>query len=196
MESERLYAQLVRGEPGWQETAYVAFYPLVYRLLLKSLGHDAEVEELLGDIFVAFFENARRIRTASAIRSYVVSITMNRIRGEIRRRRRRALIFRAPALDGELPEASGTDDPRARAALQRLTRILDELSANERSAFVLRSMEKMAILEVAAALGVSESTAKRWVRRANEHVKKRVSRDALLSDYVTRSGAELGGDDA
>jgi transposase len=38
--------------------------------------------------------------------------------------------------------------------------------------------------EIASALKVSESTAKRWVRRANEHVLKRVSRNALLADYI------------
>ena len=45
-------------------------------------------------------------------------------------------------------------------------------------------MEGMQIAEIAQALNMSHSTAKRRVRRANEHVFKRVSRNALLADYI------------
>jgi DNA-directed RNA polymerase specialized sigma24 family protein len=50
--------------------------------------------------------------------------------------------------------------------------------------FVVNSLEGMQIAEIAAALKVSQSTAKRRIRRANEHVLKRVSRNALLADYI------------
>jgi DNA-directed RNA polymerase specialized sigma24 family protein len=49
---------------------------------------------------------------------------------------------------------------------------------------VLHSLEGMQITEIADVLKVSYSTAKRRVQRANEHVLKRVSRNALLADYI------------
>ena len=198
-EVEALFAQIATGEVGWQERAYLLFHSLVHRLLLKSLGANAEVEELVSDVFLSFFENAGRIRSASAVRSYLVSITMNRIRGEIRQRKRRSFINRLTGTGDEIARYPGTDDPKARAALMQLGRIVDELGPNERAAFVLRSMERMPILEIAEVLGVSESTAKRWARRANEHVRKKVSRNALLADYVqvrsSGSGDDGSGDD-
>ena len=76
----------------------------------------------------------------------------------------------------------------------QLSRIVEELSPNERAAFVLHTLENMPVAEVASALGVSESTAKRRVRRANEHILKRVRRNALLADYlVARSGPSHAG---
>jgi DNA-directed RNA polymerase specialized sigma24 family protein len=57
-------------------------------------------------------------------------------------------------------------------------------------AFVLHSLEGMHIGEIATVLKVSESTAKRRVRRANEHVLKRVSRNALLADYIQDRGVK------
>ena len=194
-EAETLHAEIARQAPGWQQRSFEQFHALVHRLLVKSLGPGAEVEELVNEVFLSFFENAHRIRTASAVRSYVVSITMNRIRSEIRREKRRALLHRITGTQEELARAPGSDDPKAKAALIQLSRIVQELNANERAAFVLRSMERMPILEIAETLGVSESTAKRWARRANEHVRKRVSRNALLADYVTeRSGGSDGAD--
>ena len=49
---------------------------------------------------------------------------------------------------------------------------------------MLHSLEGMRLAEIAEILRVSLSTAKRRVQRANEHVLKRVSRNALLADYI------------
>ena len=61
---------------------------------------------------------------------------------------------------------------------------MDELNADDRAAFVLHSLEGLEIAEIANVIGVSLSTAKRRVKRASEHVLKRVSRNALLCDYI------------
>jgi RNA polymerase sigma-70 factor (ECF subfamily) len=118
------------------------------------------------------------------MRSYVVSITMNRIRHEIRRRKRQDLFQRLMGKAEDIDHRPGSDDPKAKAALIQLDRILGELHGDERSAFLLRSLEGMAYVEIAEALNISESTALRWTRRATEHVMKRVGRNALLCDYI------------
>ena len=179
-----LHEAIIRNEAGWQRRAFEAFHGLVHGLLIKSLGPRAEIADLVGDAFVIFFGSAHRIQSALAVRSYLVSITMNLARREVRQRKRRELFQRFTGGTPEYEQEPGQDDPKAKAALIQLSRILDELSADERAAFVLSNLEGMALLEIAQALGVSESTAKRRVRRANEHVLKRVSRNALLADYV------------
>jgi RNA polymerase sigma-70 factor (ECF subfamily) len=179
-----LYAAIIANVPGWQQRAFDEFNQVVQRLLIRSLGPNAEIGDLIGDVFLTFFENAHRIRLAGGVRSYLVSITMNIVRREVRRSRRRRLIYGSESTNGEIDVKAGSDDPSAKAALIQLSRILDELNAEERAAFVLHGMEGMQIAEIAQALGMSHSTAKRRVRRANEHVFKRVSRNALLADYI------------
>src|SRR5690606_31093604 len=131
-----------------------------------------------------FLENASRIRSPNGVRSYIVSITMNSVRREARKRKRRALFQRFFVGHEEMDRRPGLDDPKAKAALIQLSRILDELSADDRAAFVLRCMEDMPLAEVADTLKISHSTAKRRARRASERVLKRVSRNALLADYI------------
>ncbi len=181
---EELYNKIVNNEPDWQKEAFDEYHELVYRLVLKSLGPAAEVDEVLDDIFLSFFESAHRIRASAKMRSYVVSITMNRIRHEIRKRKRHELFQRLMGKAEEIDHRAGNDDPKAKAALIQLDRILGELDGDERSAFLLRSLEGMAYVEIAEALSISESTALRWTRRATEHVMKRVGRNALLCDYI------------
>jgi RNA polymerase sigma-70 factor (ECF subfamily) len=181
---QHLYTAIVTNAPDWQRQAFEEFHGLVHALLIKSLGPRAEVADLVGDVFLRFFENAHRIRSSSAVRSYLVSITMNAVRREARRRRRREFFHKLSGSPADFEQRPGPDDPKAKAALIHLSRILDELRANDRVAFVLHSLEGMQITEIADVLKVSYSTAKRRVQRANEHVLKRVSRNALLADYI------------
>ncbi len=179
-----LHAAIMRGSDGWQSQAYREYQGLVRGLVVKSLGPKAEVEDVVADVFVRFLENAKRIRSPQGVRSYLVSITMNSVRREARKRKRRALFQRFFAVSDEMERRPGLDDPKAKAALIQLSRILDELSTADRAAFVLRCMEGLPMGEVADTLRISHSTAKRRVRRASERVLKRVRRNALLADYV------------
>lgn len=179
-----LYAAIQSHAPGWQKQAFDEFHGLVHGLLVKALGPNAEILDLVSEVFLKFFENAQRIREPTAIRSYLVSITMNRARRLVRQRKRRAFLQNLSGASFEIEHRPGPDDPKAKAALIHLDRILEELSADERAAFVLHGLEDMELAEIAQALGVSLSTAKRRVKSATEHVLKRVSRNALLSDYI------------
>jgi RNA polymerase sigma factor (sigma-70 family) len=183
-EPGQLHASILRNDVGWQRRAFDAFHGLVHGLLIKSLGPRAEIADLVGDVFVTFFASAHRIQGPLSVRSYMVSITMNLARREVRLRKRRELFQRFAGSVPDYEREAGADDPKAKAALLQLSRIVDELSADERAVFVLSNLEGMQALEIAEVLGVSESTAKRRVRRANQHVLKRVSRNALLADYV------------
>ena len=182
--TRELCAAILRGDVGWQRRAFDAFHGLVHGLLIKTLGPRAEIADLTGDVFVTFFASAHRIHSEHSVRSYLVSITMNLARRELRQRKRRALFQRFAGSVADYEQEAGADDPKAKAALRQLSRILDELSAEDRVVFVLANLEDMQAQEIAEMLGVSESTAKRRVRRANEHVLKRESRNALLADYV------------
>ena len=189
VEGLEMYAAITSGAPGWQKRAFERYRGLVYSLLIKSLGPSAELPDLMSDVFVTFFESAGRIRSASAVKSYLISITMNLARAELRRKRRRGTVVTLTNARAEV-DLYGLDDPKANAALIQLARILDELDEDERVAFVLHGLEDMPVHEIAAVLKVSLSTAKRRVQRANEHVLKRVSRNALLADYVRDPPAE------
>jgi len=181
---DELFAAIRAGTPEWQRRAFDEFHGLVFGLLCKALGPNAELEDLVGDVFLSFFENAKNIRAAHAIRSYIVSVTLNVVRREVRQRKRRAFFYKFSGNSDELEGRAGSDDPKAKAALIQLSRILDQLGTEERIAFVLHGLEGMDTAHIAEVLRVSHSTAKRRVRRATENVLKRVSRNVLLADYI------------
>ena len=162
------------------------YAPLVRRLLFRTLGSCLEIEDLTQEIFLRIFMRLSSLRDPSALRPFVLSVAANVLKWELRRRwlGRRVLL----SATGTLPDVeSVSDDAEARHALRRCYLVLEELSAKERLAFVFRYMEEMTIKEVAAALDVSVSTAKRWVNRGASRVAEQVSQDADLRSFFVDS---------
>jgi RNA polymerase sigma-70 factor, ECF subfamily len=183
-DTTQLFRAIQQAKPGWQRQVFDEYHRLVRGLALKAFGPYAEVEEVIDDVFLSFFDAAHRVQKPEALRSYLVSITMNRIRTEIRVRQRRAKIYRLVGPGDELDRRASTDDPKAKAALIQLSHVVDDLDAEERAVYLLRFVEGLPLAEVAELLNMSEATAQRRALRAEEHVLRRVSRNALLSDYV------------
>jgi RNA polymerase sigma-70 factor (ECF subfamily) len=174
---------LVAGEP-WAATAtWNKHAPMVFRFLRRALGPTADVEDLTQEVFVGLFASARSLRHREALRSYIYSIAVRTLKWELRRRRARAVLH----LSGfdQLPDQPVPAlDAESRQALRRFYGILDRLSAQERTAFVLRHMEGFKLEEVADALGISLATAKRRLARAASTVSRHVDRDPALAPYL------------
>lgn len=186
-------AELVRSlrddDPAAPVLLWERCSPLVARVLVKALGPGREIEDLTQEVFLRVFVRLPSLRDPSALRSFVLSVAMNVLKWEIRRRwvSRRVLLSGT----GELPDVETTPvDAEARQALRRCYRILDTLPARERLAFVLRYMEGMTIEEVAAALVVSVSTAKRLVNRGAAKVNAQVTSDGDLASFFADERAK------
>ena len=170
------------GDPEAPAALWARYSPSVGRVLAKALGPTLEIEDLTQEVFLRVFGRLPSLRDPSALRAFVLAVAMNVLKWELRRR----WIGRRVRLSGSgrLPDIESTSaDAEARHALQRCYRILDDLPTKERMAFVLRYMEGMTIDEVADALRVSISTAKRWVGGGAAKVAARVTTDADLCSF-------------
>ena len=179
-------AELVRAlradDPAAPAELWARCSPTVGRVLAKALGPSLEIEDLTQEIFLRVFVRLPVLRDPSALRAFVLSVAMNVLKWELRRR----WVGRKIRLSdsGLLPDMEGASvDTEARHALRRCYRIFDSLPTSERLAFVLRYMEGMTIDEAAEALGVSISTAKRWVGRGAAKVGEQVTSDADLRSF-------------
>lgn len=177
------------GHPGAAKVIWDRYSRLVRSLLRRSMGPEGEVEDLLQEVFLRFFERAGTLRDTGALRSFVVGITLRVARDALRKRRVRRILSLTDS--GELPEGSGaTDDLGARDALRRLYRILDELRPSARLAWLLRHVEGYELADIGVHLDCSLATVKRRLAAADEKVDKRCASDPVLRAYLTR---ERGG---
>jgi RNA polymerase sigma-70 factor (ECF subfamily) len=185
-----LVHKLLDQHPHAARLIWQRFAPMVHRILRRSLGPDEDVEDLAQEVFMCVFQKASTLREPQALKAFVITVTAFTVRGELRRRWSRRWLRRQRPQTGP-GELVANQDIESREALRRFYDILDRISAQDRTAFVLRYIEGMPLEEVAAALEVSVATAKRRLTRVWDRVVLLAERDTALVDYL--SGLERDG---
>jgi RNA polymerase sigma-70 factor (ECF subfamily) len=178
------------GDPTACERIWRKHVAQVRSRLRRSIG-TRDLEDLTQEVFMRLFEFLPQLRDPSALRSFIIGITLRVAGTELRRRRCRWWLRLTP--NGELPEDGiwSTLDDEAREALTRFEDVLAKLKPEARQIFELRYVEEKSLIEVAQAMKLSLATAKRHLARASARVFAMVERDAALAPYfdmVVRDG--------
>jgi RNA polymerase sigma-70 factor, ECF subfamily len=178
--------------PAAARVIWERFSTLVRGLLRRTLGPGPDVEDLVQETFLRFFDKVNRLREPDKLQSFVVGVTMRVAREELRRRRVRRWVTLSAG--GELPERVAPDvGHEAAEALGRLYRLLDRIDSRSRVLFVLRFVEEQSLEDIAHALDCSLATVKRWLRTATHRVEQAALRDESLKGFMLRTGG--GADD-
>jgi RNA polymerase sigma-70 factor (ECF subfamily) len=161
------------------------YTPVVQRLVRRFFGPGPDLPDVCQESFLRIFRRLDEVREPEALAGFILSVTLGVARNEFRRRKIRAIIGLRPTEDmpGQTDEWRTQD---AREEIAALYRLLDRLSAGERSLFVSRYVEKLEITEVATIHDISISTAKRRLRRLTETVDRNMEAEPALKEYVGR----------
>lgn len=171
----------MEGEPNASAALWDQFSPFVRRLLVRAVGSDDEVEDMVQEVFLRLHKSLGSLRDPQAFRGFLMQLTTNVAASVLRRRKVRRWLRLTDR--GELPEIA-VDAAPARVAFARLTRILDELPTDARLAFVLHRVEELELRETADAMQLSLATVKRRLAEADARVALLAARDPILSPYV------------
>jgi RNA polymerase sigma-70 factor (ECF subfamily) len=155
---------------------------LLYRVA-RNAGNDHHLaEDVVQETYLRAYAAFDQRRTDNT-RAWMVSICLNLIRSEGRRRRRR--VTEAPLFEAAEVEALGVGVPEeALARLDRdaISRALTHLPRDQRLAIVLMDLAGLTAAEAAEALGCPRNTVLSWVHRGRKRlaahlVEKDLSRD-------------------
>ena len=128
------------------------------------------------------FRKAKTLRDPDRLRSFVFSFAVRVLRSALRRKARGWLVFRRPEAFVDL--GGETINMGARDLLRRFYALLDRLPAKHRLVFALRHLESMTVQEVAASMGLSESTVKRTLAHATNKLSRLVDSDLGLVGFL------------
>jgi RNA polymerase sigma-70 factor, ECF subfamily len=178
------------GDAGDCFRIWSKYAPLVSRLVSAYFGPGAERDDLAQEVFLRVFSRMNEVRDPHALRGFIAGICLGVARNTSRRARIRSILRLSPR--GDLPDIPipGIED-EARQTLRHLWLLLSAASAEDRSLFVCRHVEKMEMSDVAAAHRLNISTAKRRVARMTRRIGAAMQQDAVLADYA---GKLLGKD--
>jgi len=150
----------------------------LFRVAFRMTGNETDAEDVVQESFLRAYRQLARFDARASFGTWLYRITVNCAVDLVRSRKRR----------GELPVPElGADDPVRslvcgdpapdRLALsgevrERVTGAMNELSAVERAAFVLRHFEGLPIEDISRVLGCNAGAAKHSVFRAVQKLRR------------------------
>jgi RNA polymerase sigma-70 factor, ECF subfamily len=158
------------------------YRPRILRFLLSSLTDRDAAETLTQECFLKAWNARHQFRGDSSLSTWLTRIAVNLMRDHLRSR---SLRFwqktRGSALDvmdisDWIPDGRSSPESAtlARDQVTAVWKAVDDLSAQQRSVFVLRFVEEMELEEIAETIGMNLSTVKSHLYRALAILRERM----------------------
>ena len=179
MKDSALVKRLRRGDVSALEEVIQLYTPYVSAIAARVLpGCREDWEEVTADVFLALWDNRDRVRTEQ-LRSYLGSIARNRSISRLRQRRDcLPLEEDVLMLEGDAPHRLA----ESRELGQALRRAMDALGDGQRELFVRHYYYGQTVADAAADMGLNLSTAKTWLRRGRETLKKFLEKEGYADE--------------
>src|SRR3954453_5851948 len=151
----------------------------LFRLAFRMTGNQQDAEDVVQESFLRAYRQLGKFDERASFGTWLYRIAMNCSLDLVRSRKRRSEQMAAADAEIDDPVLSlpSHDPPPDRLAMSGQVRdhvaaAMDELSASERTAFVLRHFEGMCIEDVSRVLGCQPGAAKHSVFRAVQKLRR------------------------
>ena len=138
---------------------HAAHAEFVWRSLARLGVKDADLPDMLQEVFLVVHRRAHAFDGSSKLTSWLFGICLRIASGYRRRAHRR---YERPLDPVQLPAADDSESPeaalQAREARARLDALLDSLPLDKRAVFVMFEIDAMSCAEIAQELGVPVGT--------------------------------------
>ena len=155
------------------------YRPRIFRFLLASLRDRESAENLTQDCFVRAYQARDQFRGAASVGTWLMQIAANLVRSH--ESSSRVKFWRRSLSSGvELTEIGDLVEDReqspeavaiARENVAAIWNAVGKLSERQRTVFLLRFVEDMDLLEIAAVTGMKEGTVKTHLFRALQAIR-------------------------
>jgi RNA polymerase sigma-70 factor (ECF subfamily) len=156
----------------------------VHRTLYRILGSNADMEDLVQDVFLEVFRSLDRFRGEAKLSTWIARITARVAMHYFGRRKPPAQSLDTLSVEVRADGPSAERIALAREAAERLYRALDRVEPSHRVAFALHVIEGLPLREVADITESSLVATKSRVWRARKEIERRARRDPLLAAFV------------
>jgi RNA polymerase sigma-70 factor (ECF subfamily) len=160
------------GDGAALEMLYRQHHEAVRAFARRLLGDPEVAEDLLHEVFLGASGAFRRYRGASTIRTFLISVAVNKARHHVRSACRRRRMLEKFAIEPEGAGIAAPDEAVERRQLaSELQRALDQLPLDERVVVVLCEVEERTSGEVAAIVHAPEATVRTRLFRAKRKLR-------------------------
>src|ERR1700730_12358040 len=164
-----LMERVLQRDAGALEALYDRYARPVYSLVLRISQQPSSAEEIVQDVFLQLWRNAKKYQAARGpLEPWLFTVARNRaldflrLKGEKQRRREDSADFDLPPSAVVRPDPEGAVDQSRRA--EKVRALMHSLPDSQRGARELAFFEGVTHSEIAAAIGQPLGTVKSWIR--------------------------------
>jgi RNA polymerase sigma-70 factor (ECF subfamily) len=172
---EVLIGRIANGDRLAMQVLFARHHVRVYRFILRLVRNDATAEDLVSEVFLDVWRQARKFEGRSAASTWMLSIARFKALSALRRKGEQEL-------DDATAEAIVDDADDPQATLQKketgevLRQAINTLSAEHREIVDLVYYHEKSVEEVAQIVGIPEATVKTRMfyarKKLGEHLKQ------------------------
>jgi RNA polymerase sigma-70 factor, ECF subfamily len=151
----------------------------IFRLAFRMTGNEQDAEDVVQETFLRAYKQLNRYEARSSFATWLFRIASNysldliRMRKRHEDKRERGSDEERDILQNIAVDTPGPDRVVYGAQVRdRVNAALDELSPQERTAFVLRHFEGLSLEEIGASLGTGTNATKHSIFRAVQKLRK------------------------
>jgi RNA polymerase sigma-70 factor (ECF subfamily) len=166
MESdEELMKQYQAGKVSAFDTLYEKYRGDVYRYLLRQFD-PGTAEELYQDVWMKLIQARDRYQPSAKFRTYLYTITHNRIRDHFRRHHETPVDSTKDSVEVEIETLAPERITQDRQAIEVLLKGIRLLPGEQRQAFLLKEESGLSVEEIAEIMGASRESTRSRLRYA------------------------------
>lgn len=169
---EKLVSAACQGDQEAFKELVKRHEPRVATTVIGMLGNCPEAEDVGQETFIRLYKSMEKFRGESSLATYITRIAINLSLNELKRRRRRALLFykKSPEEIYELPDTkANSQENDDKEAVQRA---IGKLENKFRSVVVLRLIDGYSTDETAQILNIPVGTVLSRLSRAQKKLKE------------------------
>ncbi len=145
----------------------------VFQVAFGMLGNKDDALDITQDVFVKAFRSYKKFRFSASPETWLIKITINRVRDYLRKEKLKRLLFLRPGniSDNQINTMADIDKSpqeilKEKQLQARVRAFQDGLKGREREVFSLRFGNDYTIKEISELTGISQSSVKTYLYRA------------------------------
>lgn len=187
---EELVARSAGGDLDSFNQLVVRWERPIYALAYRVIGREEEARDVVQEAFLRAYRSLGGFRGQAKFSSWLYRITLNLCRDWIRRHRRAPFVETPEGIDivelaGEAEPGETAEEAVARKDLGAfVSRALDALSEEQRTAIVLKEYQGLTFQEIADLLGCPLSTVKTRLYQGLVVLRRELEQQGITADVV------------
>ena len=173
MDDAQLVKECLKGNPKAQKTLFDRFAPKMFVVSLRYFKQRSQAEDALQDALIKVFVKLSEFKNEGVLEGWVRRIVVNTCLDHIRKN----LKFQSDVSMGDVEYKIEQQEFTVENLMANdLIKLIQTMPEGYKVVFNLFAIEGYSHLEIAATLGISESTSKSQYLRARGYLKARIEK--------------------